>query len=160
VPSERILGKFIGLEYLLVYSILCFIPGGLDLILIPGLGFTLDGDRLGRGKGYYDSYLRKCRDRGFHPKTIALAYKQQICDIIPVTESDMKVDCVLCPDWYLCILTFRLYTYLNGIVRYNPINECCYQLHHLKAVDYDTYIYVKPWAAFSWLSHGVQQRTV
>ncbi|XP_045216404.2 5-formyltetrahydrofolate cyclo-ligase-like [Mercenaria mercenaria] len=72
--------------------------GGLDLILMPGLGFTLTGDRIGRGKGYYDTYLQKCRDKGFHPKTIALAYKQQICDSIPVTESDMKVDFVLSPD--------------------------------------------------------------
>lgn len=72
--------------------------GGLDLILMPGLGFTQSGDRLGRGKGYYDTYLEKCFQKGFKPKTIALAYKQQICEEIPVTESDIKVDFVLCPD--------------------------------------------------------------
>ena len=30
---------------------------GLDLILCPGLGFTKEGSRIGRGKGYYDKYI-------------------------------------------------------------------------------------------------------
>ncbi|XP_053128972.1 5-formyltetrahydrofolate cyclo-ligase isoform X2 [Hemicordylus capensis] len=70
--------------------------GGLDLILMPGLGFDRTGNRLGRGKGYYDTYLERCTQ---HPKgkpyTIALAFKEQVCDVVPVTEKDMKVDEVL-----------------------------------------------------------------
>lgn len=72
---------------------------GLDLILMPGLGFDRTGNRLGRGKGYYDTYLERCMQ---HPKgkpyTIALAFKEQVCDTIPVTESDMKVDEILFED--------------------------------------------------------------
>ncbi|XP_060560173.1 5-formyltetrahydrofolate cyclo-ligase-like [Ruditapes philippinarum] len=71
--------------------------GGLDLILLPGLGFTLQGDRLGRGKGYYDTYLQKCKEKGFNPRTVGLAYSQQICDSIPVSETDQKVDFILTP---------------------------------------------------------------
>ena len=37
--------------------------GGLDLILIPGLAFTREGDRCGRGRGYYDTYLQKAQDK-------------------------------------------------------------------------------------------------
>ena len=75
-----------------------FLLGGLDVILMPGLGFTLDVARIGRGKGYYDTYLQKCLDQGCKPVTIALAYSQQICDNIPLTDTDMKVNLVLTPD--------------------------------------------------------------
>ncbi|XP_015274749.1 PREDICTED: 5-formyltetrahydrofolate cyclo-ligase isoform X2 [Gekko japonicus] len=72
------------------------VADGLDLILMPGLGFDKTGNRLGRGKGYYDTYLERCTH---HPKgkpyTIALAFKEQICDVVPVSENDMKVDEVL-----------------------------------------------------------------
>ncbi|XP_077988648.1 5-formyltetrahydrofolate cyclo-ligase-like [Glandiceps talaboti] len=70
--------------------------GGLDLIIVPGLGFTKDGDRLGRGKGYYDNYQRQCTESPLgKPYTIALAYKEQICDEIPVSEFDVTIDHVL-----------------------------------------------------------------
>ncbi|XP_078386597.1 5-formyltetrahydrofolate cyclo-ligase [Cetorhinus maximus] len=70
--------------------------GGLDLILMPGLGFDKHGNRLGRGKGYYDTYLERClqHSRG-RPYTIALAFKEQICDQVPVTETDKQIDEVL-----------------------------------------------------------------
>ncbi|MBN3282506.1 MTHFS ligase, partial [Polyodon spathula] len=70
--------------------------GGLDLILMPGLGFDKNGNRLGRGKGYYDTYLGRCMN---HPKgepyTIALAFKEQICDAIPVADNDIQIDEIL-----------------------------------------------------------------
>ncbi|XP_056316985.1 5,10-methenyltetrahydrofolate synthetase (5-formyltetrahydrofolate cyclo-ligase) [Danio aesculapii] len=73
--------------------------GGLDLILMPGLGFDKSGNRLGRGKGFYDTYLERCRT---HPKgkpyTIALAFKEQICAEIPVGEHDILIDEVLHED--------------------------------------------------------------
>ncbi|CAH1254728.1 MTHFS [Branchiostoma lanceolatum] len=70
--------------------------GGLDLIIMPGLGFTPEGHRIGRGKGYYDSYLKKCAVLpSGRPYTIALAFSEQMCDHIPVSEHDMTVDEVL-----------------------------------------------------------------
>ncbi|CAH1784458.1 unnamed protein product [Owenia fusiformis] len=70
--------------------------GGLDLILMPGLGFSKEGARLGRGKGYYDNYLRKCVNiTKKKPITVALAFKEQIIDDIPVTESDVPIDTIL-----------------------------------------------------------------
>lgn len=77
---------------------LCFV-GGVDLILMPGLGFTRGGKRLGRGKGYYDSYLTKYEQvLKKKPCTIALAYYEQICDDIPTTEHDVLMDVVLFQD--------------------------------------------------------------
>ncbi|KAF7241458.1 5-formyltetrahydrofolate cyclo-ligase [Varanus komodoensis] len=71
-------------------------PEGLDLILMPGLGFDKTGNRLGRGKGYYDTYLSRCmlHPRG-KPYTIALAFKEQLCDMVPVSKGDVKVDEIL-----------------------------------------------------------------
>ena len=37
---------------------------GLDLLLVPGLAFTEDGRRLGRGKGFYDKYLERSEKVG------------------------------------------------------------------------------------------------
>lgn len=69
--------------------------GGLDLILMPGLGFTKDGKRLGRGKGYYDTYIEKLNKNGFKPYLLALTYSVQLCDEIPVSDHDYSVDEVL-----------------------------------------------------------------
>ncbi|XP_067349902.1 5,10-methenyltetrahydrofolate synthetase (5-formyltetrahydrofolate cyclo-ligase) isoform X2 [Channa argus] len=73
--------------------------GGLDLILVPGLGFDGLGKRLGRGKGFYDTYLDRCMK---HPKgkpyTIALAFKEQLCQEIPVSDNDVLIDEVLYED--------------------------------------------------------------
>ena len=71
--------------------------GGLDLILVPGLAFTRSGQRLGRGKGYYDRYLHRYRQLpGMRPlTTVALAFKQQVFDSIPTSEHDVVVDVVL-----------------------------------------------------------------
>lgn len=76
-----------------------FSTGGLDLIFMPGLGFDKKGNRLGRGKGYYDTYLERCmkHPRG-KPYTIALAFKEQICESVPVAENDVQVDEILYED--------------------------------------------------------------
>ncbi|XP_078800947.1 5-formyltetrahydrofolate cyclo-ligase isoform X2 [Oryzias latipes] len=70
--------------------------GGLDLMLMPGLGFDRAGRRLGRGKGFYDAYLKRCsgHPRG-KPYTLALAFKEQLCEEIPVDANDVLIDEVL-----------------------------------------------------------------
>ena len=64
---------------------------------MPGLAFTRSGQRLGRGKGYYDRYLQQYRQlTGMRPvTTVAMAFKQQIFDNIPTSEHDVIVDMVL-----------------------------------------------------------------
>lgn len=63
---------------------------------MPGLGFDTQGHRLGRGKGYYDAFLRRCLDQQpFAPYTLALAFREQLCPCVPVDEGDMQVDEVL-----------------------------------------------------------------
>lgn len=60
----------------------------LDLILVPGLAFTRDGARLGRGGGYYDRLLAHPQCRAHR---IGIAYDLQIVDSIPVESHDQRV---------------------------------------------------------------------
>ena len=74
-------------------NLLLFSTGGLDLIFVPGLGFDKQSNRLGRGKGYYDAYLKRClQSQDVKPYTLALVFKEQICLQVPVDENDVKVD--------------------------------------------------------------------
>nr|KAG5708609.1 hypothetical protein BaRGS_033030 [Batillaria attramentaria] len=70
--------------------------GGLDVIFMPGLAFTKQGARLGRGKGYYDGYLTKCHNAGILPRTVALIFREQLVDFVPIGETDVLVQDVLC----------------------------------------------------------------
>ncbi len=61
------------------------------LVLMPGVAFTKNGDRIGYGGGFYDRFLAKEPD---HP-TLALCYEFQIVDSLPTEAFDIPVDTVL-----------------------------------------------------------------
>lgn len=70
--------------------------GGLDLMILPGFAFDLDGKRLGKGGGFYDAYLTKLKEStNKMPYLIGLAFKEQIRKDIPMTERDFKIDEVI-----------------------------------------------------------------
>jgi len=62
----------------------------IDLIVVPGLAFDLQGNRLGHGGGYYDRFLA---DTSLQARRCGFAFSEQIVDRIPVTETDQGVDC-------------------------------------------------------------------
>lgn len=75
--------------------------GGLDLIIVPGVAFTADGDRMGHGKGFYDTFLRHLHNTQLtSPTTIALAFNEQVLDDVPLQEHDVKIDLILHSDRY------------------------------------------------------------
>lgn len=61
------------------------------LVLMPGLAFTQNGDRMGYGGGFYDKFLASEPE---HP-TVALCYDFQMVDQLPTEEYDIPVDTVL-----------------------------------------------------------------
>jgi len=65
-----------------------FPPENIDLIIIPGVVFDLSGNRIGRGFGYYDNFLKKFRSS---TKIIALAFEMQIVKRIPNDKNDIPV---------------------------------------------------------------------
>ena len=64
----------------------------LDLILVPGVAFDLQGGRLGRGRGYYDRLLRQ-----LHGTTCGVAFDQQVAEEIPRAPHDAPMNCILTP---------------------------------------------------------------
>ena len=61
------------------------------LVVVPGIAFTCDGNRLGKGGGYYDKYLQKYPEH----TTIAPAYEFQILEDLPTDVLDRNVDIVV-----------------------------------------------------------------
>lgn len=61
-----------------------------DLIIVPGLLVDKAGNRLGRGKGYYDRYLADS-----DATCIFLGYSFQVIEAIPAETHDRKIDTIL-----------------------------------------------------------------
>ncbi len=69
------------------------VPAGLiDLVVVPGLAFDPQGNRLGRSGGFYDRFLAKLKPS---ITTIGLAFEQQIVDAVPVKSHDVAVEIVV-----------------------------------------------------------------
>ncbi len=65
--------------------------GGFDLIIVPGVAFDRQGNRLGRGKGYYDRFL----SQHLEVKRIGLCFDFQLVDDIPAEPFDIRMDEVI-----------------------------------------------------------------
>ncbi|MFQ5769842.1 MAG: 5-formyltetrahydrofolate cyclo-ligase [bacterium] len=62
----------------------------LDLIVVPGVAFDRQGNRIGFGGGYYDEFLKKTS-----VTKIGLAFNFQIFDTIPTRNQDERVDLLI-----------------------------------------------------------------
>jgi 5-formyltetrahydrofolate cyclo-ligase len=62
----------------------------MDLLIVPGIAFDLQGYRLGHGMGYYDNFLRKTGNL----RAVGLAFDVQVIKkrVLPRYKYDMKVD--------------------------------------------------------------------
>ncbi|HKM24357.1 5-formyltetrahydrofolate cyclo-ligase [Corynebacterium sp.] len=67
------------------------------LILIPALGVSPEGIRLGKGGGFYDRALARFAESDDPPRTAVLLYNGEIRDDIPVEDHDMPVDMAITP---------------------------------------------------------------
>jgi 5-formyltetrahydrofolate cyclo-ligase len=65
-------------------------PEEIDLILVPGIAFDIHGNRIGYGRGFYDSLLA-----GTRGTKIGLAFTEQIVDDIPAEEHDIALDIII-----------------------------------------------------------------
>ena len=67
-------------------------PSKIDVMIVPGVAFTLNGARCGRGKGFYDKYLSHSDFRAY---TIGVCYPCQIVENLPTEEHDKVLDRVI-----------------------------------------------------------------
>ena len=65
----------------------------IDVALIPGVAFDAQGHRLGRGKGYYDRFLRALGTVPLH--TIGVCFEFQNVENVPIERHDVSVDIVI-----------------------------------------------------------------
>lgn len=67
--------------------------------IVPGMAFSRDGYRLGRGRGYYDRFLPKLSCC----KRIGLCYQFQLVDNLPHDEFDARMDEIITPSEHITL---------------------------------------------------------
>jgi 5-formyltetrahydrofolate cyclo-ligase len=67
-------------------------PHQLDLVIVPGVGFSRTGGRMGNGQGYYDRLLERVRP---DCPLIGLCYECQLFDNLIVGPHDVFMDKVV-----------------------------------------------------------------
>lgn len=70
-------------------------PEEIELMVVPGVAFTPEGKRMGRGKGFYDKYLSQS---DFCARTVGVCFREQVVNDIPTDHHDRCVDKVIFND--------------------------------------------------------------
>ncbi len=71
----------------------CQIDNSLDVVLVPTVGISPTGVRLGYGHGFYDRFLSEHKTT-----TISLTLEKQIIKNIPKSEHDIIIDWIVTED--------------------------------------------------------------
>lgn len=62
----------------------------IDFIIVPGVAFDLKNNRMGRGKAYYDRFLKSIK-----AYKCGICFSFQLFSEIPADENDICMDCVV-----------------------------------------------------------------
>ncbi len=62
-----------------------------DIIIIPGRFFDIKGNRIGRGKGFYDRFLTNHLAATF----IGISLDQTLIELLPNNRDDVKMDIIV-----------------------------------------------------------------
>lgn len=66
--------------------------GNVDLIVVPGVVFSVAGDRIGYGKGYYDKALHQLEGKG---RLMAFCFECQLVEAITGEPHDVTMDKII-----------------------------------------------------------------
>jgi len=67
-------------------------PSRIDVVIVPGTAFTLDGHRLGQGGGWYDRFLPQLAPSCLK---IGVCFEPQLITQLPVEPHDVQLDVVI-----------------------------------------------------------------
>ena len=66
-------------------------PQDIDILIVPGVAFTPQGDRMGYGGGFYDRFIPRCTKA----KILALAFNEQMVESIPTEPHDLRIPTII-----------------------------------------------------------------
>lgn len=76
----------------------------ISALIVPGVAFDAEGNRLGYGGGYFDTLLADWPEL---PPTIGIAYDEQVFEHVPHSDRDRPVDYVITPTRAFACATSR-----------------------------------------------------
>lgn len=67
----------------------------IDVAIVPGVAFTSEGCRLGRGRGYYDRLLSRLTSLARVPYLIGICWPFQLVEELPTEAHDIPMNLVI-----------------------------------------------------------------
>lgn len=71
-------------------------PAEIEMVIVPAIAYDAKGNRVGRGKGFYDRLLADIR-----ATKVGIGYDFQLVDVIDAEPHDVKVDIVITESRYI-----------------------------------------------------------
>lgn len=65
------------------------------LLIVPGLAFDLEKNRIGYGGGFYDKYIQRRRQQQKEDYIIGVCYERQMTALLPKEDTDRKVQTII-----------------------------------------------------------------
>ncbi len=69
----------------------------IEAVLVPGVLFSTNGGRLGRGRGYYDQLLSGLHQR---PRFVGITVDRRVTDDLPMSDNDVWMDALVTESGY------------------------------------------------------------
>lgn len=77
-------------------------PEEIELIIVPAVAYDRKGNRLGRGKGFYDRLLQTTK-----ASKIGVGYEFQLVEELPVEAHDVPMDMIITQDNTIVIREYK-----------------------------------------------------
>ena len=91
-PGDPLVRSALGVDEPVASPAAAADPGGIGLVIAPGLAFDRDGYRLGYGRGFYDRFLAGLTERAAR---VGIGFHEQLLERIPRDPRDQRLHLVV-----------------------------------------------------------------